>query len=41
MSAKNILKEYNDQKQSLINILGEKKYNDELEILKKVGAQED
>ena len=41
MSAENLIKEYETQKEALKGLLGKTKYDQELEILKKVQAQED
>ena len=41
MSAENLIKEYETQKEALKGLLGETKYDQELEILKKVQAQEE
>jgi ABC-type multidrug transport system fused ATPase/permease subunit len=41
ISAENLIKEYETQKEALIGLLGEPKYKEELEVLNKVKAQED
>ena len=41
MTAENLIKEYETQKEALVGLLGQDKYDKELEILKKVEAQEE